>query len=140
MAIFSKNIKHFKAKKGEVQINRQEIEKLSKKESILSSRLFYLRRFGDEIEGVLYPPKSNDQFRQKVYPIDRFGDPKDCVSIPGNKHLVKLIKKHELIGKYVRFVYVADKLLNNGHKQKLYVAYVNKGWLTDKWERKTERA
>ncbi len=124
-----------KSRPGEDFINSSEISKKLSSPNVRSADLVYFRRFGDEVEGVLYPPlKSPERFRQRIYPIQQTpGDPGSIVFIPGNKHISQQVDKFNLIGKYVRIKYVAKQDTSHGHLMKIYAIYVNKGFASDAW-------
>jgi len=104
-------------------VNQKELEKIE--DQIDTSNIFYFRRHGQSVAGLLYPPRGRNQHQQAVYPIDQVpGDPESTVLIPGNKHIRKLVKKFKLIGKHIKLVYVGDKFTRAGHKEKVFAAYV----------------
>lgn len=93
------------------------------------NRYFHIFRFkGDSITGILGPPVVNFR-RNTSYPITK--DDSSVVEIFGNKLLHETIRKHDLIGKKIRIVYIGRQHGPWGRPRKIYRVYVIAGVFTE---------
>lgn len=124
----NQNNQVFKVRAGDIPINFREIEKLKGGDLArqiaykkLYSGFFIFRRHGDEIIGLLQQPGEYTGFSQLSYPVQLQNG--QSVIIPGNKHLQRIFKKHNCIGKWIKIIYVGDRWLKSRHKMKIYEVY-----------------
>jgi hypothetical protein len=120
-----------KIKKGELPLNHRELTRLLSPPAKWGAREIYIfRRHGQSLVCLLYPSIGISIHTQKLYPADTEDGQK--VLLHGNKHLQRLIKKYNLIGKWVKIVYRQDLWARNRHKMKIYEVYD----LTEKMKRR----
>lgn len=119
------------AKKGsEVLVNAEQIKKITRSRAFsqpqpvdrsFQNRFFIFRWPGDQIEGTLGPPITNYR-RNTSYPVELpDADGGGIKEIFGNKPLHETIRKNELIGSYVRIVYIGlQKVPTLARSRKIY--------------------
>jgi len=120
-----------KIKKEELPLNHRELARLIRPPAKWGAReICIFRRHGQSLICLLYPSIGISVHTQKLYPADTEDGQK--VLLHGNKHLQRLIKKYNLIGKWVKIVYRQDLWARNRHKMKIYEVYD----LTEKMKRR----
>ena len=124
-------------KAGVLPLNHREIIHL--KNTDLARQLFYkkifarlyiFRQHGQALIGRLRPTGGYGGIGQQIYPVETQDG--EEVLIPGNKHLQRIFKKYDLVGKWIKIVYVGDKWTHERHKMKIYEVY--------DWSEKVKRA
>lgn len=123
-----KSPRNFKVITGEIPLNHRELEKL-KGNALAQQQLyqkmfasfFIFRRHGDELIGRLCPPQTYSGISQKPYPVELQNG--QTVLIPGNKHLQRIFKRFDLVGKWLKIKYIGDRWTRSRHKMKIYEVY-----------------
>jgi hypothetical protein len=106
-------------------VNDRQVQKIKQQRTFephnrkpkIGNRLVFFRRPGDTIEGVLGPPIRN-YHSQSTYPLQL--ESGETVEVPGNQHLARVIKKHKLIGEFVRIKFEGKMITGGGHYRKIY--------------------
>ena len=119
---------NFKVRAGDLPVNHREIDKLQANDLAKQlaykkafQQFFIFRRHGDEVIGRLCQAQGYTGFAQKPYPIELQNGA--TILIPGNRHLQRIFKKFDLVGKWIRIVYMGDKWLRSRHKMKIYQVF-----------------
>lgn len=119
-----------KTKRGEQALNYRELQKLNPPAKWAEKEIYIFRRHGQSLVCLIYPSTGFSERTQRLYPADT--EDGHRILLHGNKHLQRLIKKYDLIGKWVRIVYRQDVWARNRHKMKIYEVYD----LTEKMNRR----
>lgn len=98
---------------------------------MIGGNIFIFRKISDSIAGILGPGIANIR-RSKSYPIKT--DDGEVLEIFGNKLLHRIIKKHDLIGAFVKIEYIGRQETGWGHARKIYRVYRNKSLMRYDWE------
>ncbi len=125
-----------KSKKREyTEVGREKVQKIIKtrtfnaEEKELPKRNFFIFRFkGDFVEGILGPPIVNYR-RNSSYTVKL--DDSYTIEIFGNKLLHDIIRENELVGSFVKIVYIGRQSGSWGRPRKIYRVYKVQGAFTN---------
>jgi hypothetical protein len=110
-----------KIKRGEIALNHRELQRLNPPAKWAGKEIYIFHRHGQSLVCLIYPSIGFSERTQRLYPADTEDGQK--VLLHGNKHLQRLIKKYDLIGKWVKIIYRQDIWARNRHKMKIYEVY-----------------
>ncbi len=143
---------HNKPKPGEVEVSKSRTEKIlhsgrcySKAYTPEGREFFIFADYGDQINGkLLYGSRDNNHIgRTKSFRIETVAKTQNGVQTeppPGtideffvNRQLQAIFRQNDLVGKYIRIVYVArEKSQWGGRASKVYRVFLDKGFVQER--------
>lgn len=140
-----------KTKAGEQEVGGSYLERIFKSGRFYTTtftaegrRFFTFAEIGDELEGYLQPNVHGNShlYRSKSFQIQCYSKTENGITIENNPPVVEeffanwqlqqIFKRNNLVGKFVRIVFIGRQKSNwGGHAAKVYRVFLQKGVMTN---------